>query len=289
MGIWQPRVQRREPRLGAEPDDHKRPGHPRDRRVKRAGVRGQHPRVERGGLGQPAVPRRRVQDHDAEQGQGDSRRADHGVLPRGLDGGASAAVADEEGGHDRGRLDRHPRQPEVRREGGQAHRGEEALHQDAVATPGAGGPLAEVCRGRRAGQGRHRADDDDQECPQPVGVQPPAEHCGLAMAGHPGRQRDAAGRDHQRGGRAEVGRGAPPSEQRVPGSGQQGRGDREDEEGRAHVSPAAPASRQGRCRRRRCASGRPARPGQPWPAAGRTTRPVPPAAAPRRRRGTRPR
>ena len=90
------------------------------------------------GYGQEKIP---------QQGQSDADRADHDVLPRGLEGAAMPVEVNQRGACQRGGLDGHPEHPEVLAYGHQRHHSQEnqqAAGEGALSGVGEQGALLEV-------------------------------------------------------------------------------------------------------------------------------------------------
>ena len=113
------------------------------------------------------------------------------------------AVADQERGRDGGRLDGDPDHPEVGRQDGEEHGGDEDLDQDGVER---GPPLGATARRELAGDGADSepgrqqgdgADDHHHEGAQGIGTQHPEERSESAVADNSDRERDPKG-EHRR-------------------------------------------------------------------------------------------
>ena len=109
---------------------------------------GHEPRpVEGPGRVPAGVEGGQVDEHRAQEGEGDPDRADDDVLPRRLERALGPAVADEERGRHGRRLDADPEHAEVGRQDGQQHGGDEHLDQDGI-EGGAALAAAAVLAGR---------------------------------------------------------------------------------------------------------------------------------------------
>ncbi len=234
------------------------------------------------------MPRRVVDQHSAQKRDGDCSGADDHVLPGRLQCAAGAVMADQERGHDRGRLDRHPQHAEVAGQHGDDHRCHEQVQQDSVpARPSlVWVPGGEVGRAGPAGQQRDRADDEQHATPtaRRPGCSPPAIETGPSRT-------TAARTTASAKTKAVVAAPAQAVARRQPASAYPAAAASGSTIGASSmsvvISRATPAVRRGRCCRTRCAAARSA-PAAPAPlAAGRTRRRAPRSAEPRRRQGTR--
>ena len=221
VGVGQPAVHRGQADLGAVAEDEQREPEPQHRRVEVPGVGHERRPVEGAGRVPPGVQGRQVDEHGAQEGQGDPDRADHDVLPRGFERALGPAMPDQEGGDDGGRLDRHPEHADVGGQDGEEHGGDERLDQHAVGGgPGAAGLPGGQLEGDGAdaeprSQEGDGADDHDHEGTEGVGAQHAPGSGQRAVPDHADADPDPEGQRGAVGGHPEpadpTGRRAPPS------------------------------------------------------------------------------
>ena len=234
VGVRQPGVERREPRLGPVAGKREQERQPDQGRIEIG--RDQHQPGPGEGVARLAQDRHRrgIEEERPEQREADPDRAQDEVLPGRLDRHGRAGEADQQGRHDRRRLDRHPYQPEVVEQRHRREAGREPQQESVVAAAVAGGePARGLLHGKvRRGAGRgDRGDGDDEH----EDVRPQRVHHDEPVEGADGAGGEDDAGEGQAGGardRAEEQRdGTGPADVGAPG---EGAGNDRDGDGQDH-------------------------------------------------------
>ena len=145
-----------------------------------------------------------IDQHGAQERNGDSDRAEKQILVGRLERGARPLEVDEEDRGERGALDRDPHEPDVVGGDRHEHREHEEVEERIEAAPRR---LGQVARGLGGGEGRDDADQGDHPPRKRIGAEEPVErderrslvdahaHGERRRQGEPGRQRVQSGRD----------------------------------------------------------------------------------------------
>ena len=113
MGVRQPRVQRRQPDLGAVAEQEEDEGEIEQRRIERPGVGNQRRPCHGVDALTDSGSCRQIDEDGAEQSQRDADAAENEILPRRFQGLRGAVDPDHEHGGQRRQFDRHPHQADV--------------------------------------------------------------------------------------------------------------------------------------------------------------------------------